>query len=75
DQKQKSPENKKKESEKEIPTETNPEISAHPEVLSDVKEEPTVQSTVNEVNKDQFKVKKSTDKDQKQKSPENKKKE
>ncbi|MGW8429167.1 DUF2642 domain-containing protein, partial [Peribacillus simplex] len=64
DQKQKSPENKKKEGKKEIPTETNPEISAHPEVLSDVKEEPTVQSTVNEVNKDQ-----------KQKSPENKKKE
>ncbi|PEZ69306.1 hypothetical protein CN380_27440, partial [Bacillus sp. AFS017274] len=49
DKKQKSPENKKKESKKEIPTETNPEISAHPEVLSDVKEEPTVQSTVNEV--------------------------
>ncbi|WP_181762253.1 DUF2642 domain-containing protein, partial [Bacillus sp. B4EP4a] len=49
--------------------------SAHPEVLSDVKEEPTVQSTVNEVNKVQFMVKKSTDKYKKQKSPENKNKE
>ncbi|MDQ0882156.1 DUF2642 domain-containing protein [Peribacillus sp. V2I11] len=33
------------------------EISAHPEVLSDVKEEPTVQSTVNEVDKNQSNVK------------------
>ncbi|PAK35128.1 DUF2642 domain-containing protein, partial [Peribacillus simplex] len=49
--------------------------SAQPEVLSDVKEEPTVQSTVNEVGKDQSNVKESTDKYKSQKSPEKKKKE
>lgn len=73
--KQKSPEIKKKESKEEIPSVTNPEISAHPEVLSDVKEEPTVQSTINKVNKNQSNVKKSTDKYKKQKSREKKKKE
>ncbi|PHD71592.1 hypothetical protein COF64_23585 [Bacillus sp. AFS043905] len=67
--KQKSTEKKKK-SKKEKASETNPEISAHPEVLSNVREEPTFQSTVNEVNKD-----KSADKNKKQKSREKKKKE
>ncbi|WHX61279.1 DUF2642 domain-containing protein [Peribacillus frigoritolerans] len=75
--KQKSTKKKKKESKKEKPSETNPEISAHPEVLSNVREELTFQSTVNEVNKDQSNViKKSTDKKyKKQKSREKKKKE
>ncbi|MGG0413341.1 hypothetical protein [Peribacillus simplex] len=73
--KQKTPEKNKIESMKEKSSATNPEISAHPEVLSDVKEEPTVQSTVNEVNKDQSNVKESTDKYKKQKSPEKNKKE
>jgi len=50
------------------------EISAHAEVLSDVREEPTVQSSVNEVNKNQSNVKKSTNKNKKQKSTEKKKK-
>ncbi|UYY98162.1 YuzF family protein [Peribacillus frigoritolerans] len=74
--KQKSTEKKKK-SKKEKASETNPEISAHPEVLSNVREEPTFQSTVNEVNKDQSNViKKSADKKyKKQKSREKKKKE
>ncbi|WP_411739041.1 DUF2642 domain-containing protein [Peribacillus sp. S4] len=73
--KQKSTEKKKK-SKKEKASETNPEISAHPEVLSNVREEPTFQSTVNEVNKDQSNViKKSADKNKKQKSREKKKKE
>ncbi|MCZ0875552.1 DUF2642 domain-containing protein [Peribacillus sp. AS_2] len=74
--KQKSTEKKKK-SEKENPSESNPEISAHPEVLSNVREELTLQSTVNEVNKDQSNViKKSADKKyKKQKSREKKKKE
>ncbi|MBT2604151.1 DUF2642 domain-containing protein [Bacillus sp. ISL-53] len=74
--KQKSTEKKKK-SEKEKPSESNPEISAHPEVLSNVREELTLQSTVNEVNKEQSNViKKSADKKyNKQKSREEKKKE
>ncbi|MGG0251378.1 DUF2642 domain-containing protein [Peribacillus frigoritolerans] len=74
--KQKSTEKKKK-SKKEKASETNPEISAHPEVLSNVREEPTFQSTVNEVNKDQSNViEKSADKKyKKQKSHEKKKKE
>jgi hypothetical protein len=46
------------------------EISTHAEVLSDVREEPTVQSSVNEVNKNQSNVKKSTNKYKKQKSTE-----
>ncbi|MEI2471338.1 DUF2642 domain-containing protein [Peribacillus frigoritolerans] len=46
------------------------ERSTHPEVLSDVREEPTVQSSVNEVNKNQSNVKKSTNKYKKQKSTE-----
>ncbi|MFS0667709.1 DUF2642 domain-containing protein [Peribacillus frigoritolerans] len=50
------------------------EISAHPEVLSDVREEPTVQSSVNEVNKNQSNVKKSTNKYKKQKFTGKKKK-
>jgi Protein of unknown function (DUF2642) len=50
------------------------ERSAHAEVLSDVREEPTVQSSVNEVNKNQSNVKKSTNKNKKQKSTEKKKK-
>lgn len=49
------------------------EISAHPEVLSDVREEPTVQSSVNEVNKNQSNVKKSTNKYKKQKFTQKKK--
>ncbi|MDM5310830.1 hypothetical protein [Peribacillus frigoritolerans] len=73
--KQQSLVKKKKESKKEKPTETNTEISANPKVLSNVKEEPTVQSTVNEVKKAQSNVKKSTDKYKKQKSLEKKKKE
>ncbi|MED4636183.1 hypothetical protein P9443_25380, partial [Peribacillus frigoritolerans] len=48
---------------------------AQPEVISDAKEEPTVQSTVNEVGKDQSNVKESTDKYKSQKSPKKKKKE
>ncbi|MEY8734456.1 DUF2642 domain-containing protein [Peribacillus frigoritolerans] len=48
---------------------------AQPEVISEAKEEPTVQSTVNEVGKDQSNVKESTDKYKRQKSPKKKKKE
>ncbi|MGG3556470.1 DUF2642 domain-containing protein [Peribacillus frigoritolerans] len=48
---------------------------AQPEVISEAKEEPTVQSTVNEVGKDQSNVKESTDKYKSQKSPKKKKKE
>ncbi|WHY55974.1 DUF2642 domain-containing protein [Peribacillus simplex] len=69
--KQKSRKKKKKESKKENPTATNP---ASPEVLSNVKEEPTVQSTIKKVSKNQSNVKKSTDKNKKQKSQEKKKK-
>ncbi|SIR87458.1 Protein of unknown function [Peribacillus simplex] len=70
--KQKSRKKKKKESKKENPTASNP---APPEVLSNVKEEPTVQSTIKKVSKNQSNVKKSTDKHKKQKSQEKKKKE